>query len=103
MLAVVACSKGKAAEEASQEDGSFLEQLTPRDSILIADRLRYGFVLSGVEEGTGIALPEVKDSLMYGIEVLSPWKIDTLRTEGKDKKVHTLRGSLTITSFDEGR
>ena len=103
MIAAIACSKGKVADETPVEDGSFLTQVTPRDSVLIADRLRYGFVLSGVEEGMGIALPEVKDSLMYGVEVLSPWKIDTLRTEGKDRNVHTIRGSLTITSFDEGR
>ena len=71
--------------------------------MLIADQLQYGFVLKGLEEGTGIALPEIRDTLMEGIEVLSPWQVDTLRSVGKDKKEYDIRGSVTITSFDEGK
>ena len=39
---------------------TFLEQVQKRDSILIADHLRYGVVLENVAEGTPLALPEFK-------------------------------------------
>ena len=103
LLAAVACSKGKEAEEDPAERSSFLRQVTPRDSVLIADHLQYGFVLRGLEDGTGISLPDFKDTLMTGVEVVSPWKVDTLHREGKEHPVYDIRGSVTITSFDEGR
>ena len=37
---------------------AFLRQLQPRDSVLIADQLEYGFQLDSVAEGTRIALPD---------------------------------------------
>lgn len=104
LFTVVACSKGKDAsgDTADDEGGSFLRALTPRDSVLIADQLQYGFVLKDVEDGTGISLPDLKDGLMDGVEVLSPWQVDTLRTTGKEHPLHDIRGSVTITAFDEG-
>ena len=103
MLLAAACSKGKdASVDTPDEGGSFLRQLTPRDSVLIADQLQYGFVLKDVEDGTGISLPDLKDGLMEGVEVLSPWDVDTLKTTGKEHPVHDIRGSVKITSFDEG-
>ena len=41
-----------ARSEVIPKDGSFLRQLQKRDSVLIADQLRYGFLLEGVEPGT---------------------------------------------------
>ena len=103
MLLAAACSKTRdEAGETDGADGSFLRALTPRDSVLIADQLQYGFILRNVEDGTGISLPDLKDGLMEGVEVLSPWKVDTLKTTGKDQLRHDIRGSVTITSFDEG-
>ena len=37
---------------------AYLKQLQPRDSILIADQVEYGFQLDSLAEGTAIALPE---------------------------------------------
>ncbi len=103
LLSVAACSKGKdASGDTAVGDGSFLRQLTPRDSVLIADQVQYGFVLRDVEDGTGISLPDFKEGMMEGVEVLSPWQVDTLRTTGKEHPVHDIRGAVTITSFDEG-
>ena len=104
LLAVAACSKGKADPDGTlpEGSGSFLRPLTPRDSVLIADQLEYGFVLRDVPEGTGIGLPEWKDGLMDGVEVLSPWEVDTLTTSGKEHPVYDIRGRVRIAAFDEG-
>lgn len=86
-------------------EGAFLEPLQVRDSVLIADQVFYGFELNGVEEGTQFAFPSVKDTLMTGIEIVQPWRMDTLKTiKGKKGSPASLnlRGGLTVTTFDEG-
>ena len=86
-------------------EGAFLEPLQVRDSVLIADQVFYGFELNGVEEGTQFAFPSVKDTLMTGIEIVQPWRMDTLKTiKGKKEGPASLnlKGGLTITTFDEG-
>ena len=86
-------------------EGAFLEPVQVRDSVLIADHVFYGFNLNGVEEGTQFAFPVVEDTLMTGIEIVQPWKMDTLKTiKGKKGNPGSLdlRGGLTITTFDEG-
>lgn len=89
-----------------QTKGAFLQQLQERDSILIADQVLYGFDLTGVEEGTQFAFPAVNDTLMYGIDIVSSWKMDTVKVV-KGRKgapdILDLRGGITITSFDEGK
>ena len=86
--------------------GSFLSPLQERDSVLIADQLRYGFRLEGVEEGTGFAFPDYSKGFRDSVEVVSPWVLDTLDFR-KGRKgapgVFTLEGSVVITSFDEGK
>lgn len=87
------------------QKGAFLKQLQKRDSILIADQVLYGFDLKGVEEGTQFAFPQVKDTLMEGVEIVGAWKLDTLKvTKGRKDTVAVLdlQGGLVITSFDEG-
>ena len=88
-----------------QMENAILEPLQVRDSVLIADQIFYGFTLNGVEEGTQFAFPVVKDTLMTGIEIVEPWRMDTIKfVKGKKDKPGSLdlRGGLTITSFDEG-
>ncbi len=85
---------------------AFLEQLQPRDSVLIADQLRYGFELEKVESGTGFMFPDYSQGFCEGVEVVSPWRLDTVRVvKGKKKapELMDIRGSVVITSFDEGR
>ncbi len=86
--------------------GSFLRQVEERDSVLIADQLQYGFRLENVREGTGFAFPDYSKGFRDSVEVVSPWKLDTLDFK-KGKKgapgVFTLEGSVVITSFDEGK
>ena len=40
------------AQGLKEVEGSFLEPLQQRDSILVADQLRYGFTIDDVAEGT---------------------------------------------------
>ena len=86
-------------------DGVFLEPLQQRDSVLIADQLEYGFSLDGVEEGTGFAFPDYSKGFCEGVEVISPWKIDTLEVHKGRKgrpSLMDIKASVTVTSFEEG-
>ena len=88
-----------------QMTGSFLEQLQERDSVLIADQVRYGFDLQQVEEGTRFGFPQIKDTLMTNIRIVENWKMDTLKVKKQKKDqpdLLNLRAGITITSFDEG-
>ena len=87
------------------QKGAFLKQLQERDSVLIADQVLYGFDLKGVEEGTSFAFPQVKDTLMEGVEIVGSWRLDTLKVKkGKNGASGQLdlQGGIVITSFDEG-
>ena len=88
-----------------QMTGSFLEQLQERDSVLIADQVRYGFGLQQVEEGTRFGFAQIEDTLMTNIRIVENWRMDTLKVK-KQKKgqpgLLDLRAGITITSFDEG-
>lgn len=106
-LAVVAVVSASGAPSGGivQMKGAFVTPLQERDSILIADQLFYGFDLTGVEEGTKIAFPQTGDTLMTNMEVVAPWRLDTLKVvKGKKGRParFDLRGGLTITSFEEG-
>ncbi len=81
---------------------AFLEQLQKRDSVLIADQLRYGFRLENVKAGTVLGLPDLSKGVMASIELVRDWKIDTLKIRRKTQEMN-LEGSFVITSFDEGK
>ena len=86
-------------------NGAFLQPLQERDSVLIADQLLYGFELKQVEEGTRFALPEWKNDERGGVQAVSPWVVDTVRIRKQKKgmpRLLDIKGSLLITSFDEG-
>lgn len=80
---------------------AFLRPLQKRDSVLIGDQLQYGFHLDGVAAGTGFMLPDVSKGLGDSVEVVSGWRLDTLKL-GKKSAEMELEGSIVITSFDEG-
>ena len=100
-LALTAQIPGKVV----QMQGSFLEQIQERDSVLIADQLRYGFDLMQVEEGTVLGYAQLGDTLMTNVRVVSPWTVDTVKVSKQKKgmpKLYDIRSSVVITSFDEG-
>lgn len=67
-------------------EGSFLEPLEPRDSILIADQLRYGFVLNGVEDGTSLSMSDWSGAFGDTLIVVRGWSLDTLKTVAPRRK-----------------
>lgn len=107
LLMFSASASGQEAVQGSviRMNGSFLQQMQDRDSVLIADQVLYGFDLSGVKEGTLFAFPQLKDTLMTNIRVVSPWKMDTVKVVRQKKgqpALLDLKGGVVITSFDEG-
>lgn len=107
LLMFSASASGQEAVQGSviRMNGSFLQQMQDRDSVLIADHVLYGFDLSGVKEGTLFAFPQLKDTLMTNIRVVSPWKMDTVKVVRQKKgqpALLDLKGGVVITSFDEG-
>ncbi len=81
-------------------EGSFLEQLQPRDSVLIGDQLRYGVRLGMLPEGADFALPDYsKGGLPEEVVLVRGWQVDTLRRKGQDPQ---LEASVVLTSFDDG-
>ena len=88
---------------------AFLRQLQPRDSVLIADQLEYGFQLDSVAEGTRIALPDFSEASNDTLTLVRGWQIDTtarLRVRqpgGKGRaRLYNLRGSIVLAPFEEG-
>lgn len=82
---------------------AFLRPIQKRDSVLIADQLKYGALLEGVEEGTDFGLPDYSKGFIDSVEVVSSWTIDTLKTKKiRKSKVYDIEASVILTSFDEG-
>ena len=105
LLLLFSASFSAHAGQVDTVKGAFLEQLQKRDSVLVADQLRYGFELRGLEEGTQILLPEIPQEQGYELMYLSPWTLDTLKITKQKKGGQSLldiRGSVVITSFEEG-
>ena len=67
-------------------EGSFLEPLQKRDSVLIGDQFRYGFHLKDVPEGTGLGLADISKGLRDSIVVVCPWIADTVKVHGGRKE-----------------
>ena len=86
---------------------TFLKPLQTRDSILVADQLEYGFVLEGVESGTGIALPELEGMSSDTLVLVRGWQLDTLtkkkvKTPQGKSWIYDIRASVVIAPFEEG-
>lgn len=101
LLSVLAFGKKKAPVAA---DGVFLRQLQSRDSILIADQLRYGVKFSDVAPGVSFQVAQLPDSLWEGVDIVRDWSVDTLSVNKKKKEVlsRDLEIAMTLTSFEEG-
>lgn len=93
------------AEGIRKEGGeTFLEPLQKRDSVLVADQLRYGIVLENVPEGTPLALPEMKPEKDSPLEILGGWQLDSTRVSRRREKParYDIKASLIVTAFMGG-
>jgi hypothetical protein len=91
-----------------------LEQLQKRDSILIADQLRYSVTIKDVKPGSGIALPDFSAVSNDTLTLVSTWQLDTLsggrivkpKNEKARKKLleksFGLKASIVLAPFEEG-
>lgn len=85
--------------------GSFLRPVTPRDSVLVADRLMYGFELTGVPDSTVLAFPKVANPLMQDVFTLPEWQVDTVRVQkvrSTNSRLLDIRAQIAIQPFEEG-
>ena len=87
---------------------AYLKQLQPRDSILIADQVEYGFQLDSLAEGTAIALPEFTNASNDTLVFVRGWQLDTtatlrVRQPGRKDRVqlYNVRGSVVLAPFEE--
>jgi len=88
---------------------AFLKPLQPRDSILIADQLEYGFQLDSLAAGTALALPEFAQASNDTLTLVRGWQLDTtarlhVRQPGRKGRaeLYSVRGSIVIAPFEEG-
>ena len=91
-----------------------LQQLQKRDSILIADQIRYGVTIEDVKAGEIIALPDFSAASNDTLTILGGWQLDTL-VNGKAvrsrnakaaarllRKPFALKASIVLVPFEEG-
>jgi len=85
-----------------------MRQLTPRDSILIADQIEYGFELDSVARGTSLALQDFSEVSNDTLTLVRNWKIDTVkvRVPGRRRKgadtLFDVKGTIVLAPFEEG-
>lgn len=103
--ALLFCLTAGAQSGIKEVTGSFYEQLQKRDSILIADQIRYGFELDSVATGTEFALQDYSEVLKDTLTLVSNWQLDTLKVYGGRKNTslsYSIRGSVVVAPFEAG-
>ena len=84
---------------------TFLEQVTPRDSVLVADWLRYGFECKDVTEGTSFELPVMEQEKGSPLMIVSGgWQVDSVRVSRRKETParYDIKASLLLTIFMGG-
>ena len=87
------------------KESSFIRPVTPRDSILVADRLLYGFELDNVPDSTVLAFPQVQNPFMQDVLALPMWQVDTVKVQkikATNARLFDIRASISIQPFEEG-
>ena len=94
-----------ASAQVVYKESSFIQPLTPRDSILVADRLLYGFELDNVPDSTVLAFPKVANPFMQDVLALPVWQVDTVKVQkirANNTRLLDIRASIAIQPFEEG-
>ena len=87
------------------KEGSFVQPVTERDSILVADRLLYGFELNNVPDSTVLAFPQIANPFMQDVLALPMWHVDTLKVQkikANNTRLLNIRAAIAIQPFEEG-
>ena len=87
------------------KESSFIQPVTPRDSILVADRLLYGFELDNVPDSTVLAFPRIATPFMQDVLALPQWQVDTVKVQkirANNVRLLNIRASIAIQPFEEG-
>lgn len=91
-----------------------LQQLQKRDSILIADQIKYSVTITGADKETGIALPDIAGASNDTLTILGGWQLDTIvrgrvmhprNTKARARllqKPFDLQASVLLVPFEEG-
>ena len=104
-VAVLLMPPSSRAQGLKEVEGSFLEPLQQRDSILVADQLRYGFTLEDVAEGTEFRMQDYSQAFGDTLVVVRNWKVDTLKAVRNGRKGparYSLRGDVVLAPFEAG-
>lgn len=106
--ALLAISLASSAQGVKRMEGAYLEQQQKRDSILIADQLKYGVKLSAVKEGSSFSFPDWDGAFGDTLVVVRNWQLDTLKVSKAGKKSgaaaeYEIDASLIIAPFEEGQ
>ena len=105
ILLLIAALPPAGAEGLRKDAGeTFLEPIQKRDSILVADQLRYGIALENIEEGTPLALPQLKLDKEIPLEILGEWQLDSVRVSRRKETParYNIRASLLLTAWMGG-
>lgn len=84
---------------------SFLEMETPRDSILVADRLFYGFDLKQWPDSVKLIFPQINPQFMEEVLAIPAWKVDTLKiknVKNSQQRFLDIRAAIALQPFSEG-
>ncbi len=83
---------------------AFVEPVQKRDSILIADQLRYGVVLKNVTEGTPLALPEIKPEKDSPMVIAKGWQLDSTKVSARKETParYDIKAYVTLAAFNGG-
>ena len=103
LLLATALSAG--AQGLRKEAGeTFLEPLQKRDSILVADQVRYGVELKDIPDGTPLALPELKMEKDAPLEIVGTWQLDSVRVSKRKEtpRRFDIKASLVLTTWMGG-
>lgn len=85
------------------QEGSFVRQLQPRDSILIGDQLEYGVKLENVEAGIALGFPEFEDFPLDLIEKKWTRKVLATRNQGDSlPELQDIEATVRVAAFEEG-
>jgi len=105
LIAALFLTVATASAQVVHKDGSFIRPVTPRDSILVADRLLYGFELDNVPDSTRLAFPPVENPFMQDVLALPFWQVDTVKVQkvrAANTRLLNIRAAIAIQPFEEG-